>query len=72
MTHSEEVKNLILTLCKLERIPVTTLHKLIGIKSTATFNKRLESGVFKPVEIERIAYVLELTDDERNLLCGTR
>ena len=71
MTHSEEVKNLILTLCKLERIPVTTLHKLIGIKSTATFNRRLnDPSKFKPIEIERIAYVLEMTDDERNLLCG--
>ena len=71
MTHSEQVKNLILTLCKEEHISVTTLHKLIGIKSPATFNKRLEDpGKFKPIEIDRIAYVLELKPSEIDLIRG--
>ena len=71
MTHSEKVKNLILTLCHDEHIPVETLHRLIGIKSLSTFNKRLEDpSKFKAVEIDRIAYVLELTKEERDLLCG--
>ena len=71
MTHSEKVKNLIYGLCKDEHISVETLHKLIGIKSSATFNKRLEDpGKFKPIEIDRIAYVLELKQSEIDLLRG--
>ena len=71
MTHSEKVKNLIFTLCKEEHIPVTTLHRLIGIKSPATFNKRLDDPTrFKDIEIKRIAYVLELKESEINLLRG--
>lgn len=68
---SEKVKNLIYGLCKAEHIPVETLHKLIGIKSMTTFKKRLEEpGRFKEIEINRIAYVLELKQSEIDLLRG--
>ena len=71
MTQSDKVKNLIYTLCHDEHIPVETLHRLIGIKSLSTFNKRLEDpSKFKAVEIERIAFVLELKKEEKDLLCG--
>ena len=71
MTHSEKVKNLIYGLCHDEHIPVKTLHTLIGIKSPVTFQRRLDDpSKFKPIEIDRIAYVLELKQDEIDLLRG--
>lgn len=71
MNRSDEVKNLIFELCKAEHIPVKTLHKLCGIKSPATFQKRLDDpSKFKPIEIDRIAYVLELKQSEIDLLRG--
>ena len=71
MTHSEKVKNLILTLCREEHIPVETLHRLIGIKSMSTFKRRLEDPRrFTRTEIDRIAIVLELRQEEKRLLKG--
>lgn len=71
MSHSEKVKKLIYELCKAEHIPVKTLHKLCGIKSPVTFQKRLDDpSKFKSIEIDRIAYVLELKQDEIDLLRG--
>lgn len=73
MTQSEKVKNLIFTLCKEEHIPVKTLHELIGIKCSATFQKRLDDpSKFKPIEIDRIAHVLELKQSEIDLLRGLK
>lgn len=70
-THSEQVKNLIYGLCKDEHIPVETLHRLIGIKSPATFKRRLdEPSRFTKTEIDRIAIVLELKKREREILTG--